>query len=208
MRENECGASVPKPLGFHVELLAGSAIEPYIEKMTEFRLKYFRVYPYLCEGTREEEMTSVRRYIDSASGHILVLKDENDNFGGFLTGISILESSYSSEFSAVLPCPEKAFYIGELIFAESFRGRDGIQKCLEYFHLIKEMGYESVCCITVQRAEDHPLKPDKYRDVSVLCKVLGFKKIEQTITISWPVIQSDGIALPMGNIMNIWVRDL
>jgi hypothetical protein len=208
MLENECGASVPKSLGFHVELLTGSAIEPYIEQMIDFRLKYFRVFPYLCEGTREEEMASVRRYIDSPTGHVLVLKDESENFGGFLTGISISESSYSADFTPVLTCPEKAFYIGEMIFAESFRGRDGIQKCLEYFHLIKEMGYESVCCITVQREADHPLRPTGYRDVSSLCKVLGFRKIEQIIMIPWDVIQSDGNPLPMDNVMNIWVRDL
>lgn len=208
MLENECGTSVAGSLGFHVELLKGSAIEPYAEQMIDFRLKYFRVFPYLCDDTREEEMGSVRRYIDSPTGHVLVLKDKNKNFGGFLTGVSISESSYSSEFSAVLKCPEKAFYIGEMIFAESFRGRDGIQKCFEYFHLIKEMGYASVCCITVQRAADHPLKPARYRDVSSLCKVLGFAKIEQTITIPWSVIQSDGAALLMDNVMNIWVRDL
>ncbi len=208
MLESDCSAFVPKASGFHVELLTGSSVEPYIEQMIEFRLKYFRVFPYLCEGTREEEMASVMRYIDSPTGHVLALKDENENFGGFLTGISILESSYSSEFGAVLTCPEKTFYIGEMIFAESFRGRDGIQRCLEYFHLIKEMGYKSVCCITVQRAENHPLKPEGYRDVSSLCKVLGFKKIEQTIIIPWSVIQSDGKALLMDNVMNIWVRDL
>lgn len=208
MLENEFNVSVPKSSGFHVELLIGVDIEPYVEQMIEFRLKYFQVFPYLCEGTRDEEMASVRRYIDSPTGHVLVLKDENQNFGGFLTGISISESCYSAEFGAVLTCPEKAFYIGEMIFAEAFRGRDGIQKCLEYFHLIKEMGYASVCCITVQRGEDHPLKPAKYRDVSVLCKLLGFKEIEQTIMIPWPVIHGDGNALLMDNVMTIWVRDL
>jgi hypothetical protein len=208
MQENERGASVSKPSGFQVELLTGSAIEPYIEQMVDFNLKYFRMFPYLCEGVRDEEIESARRYIDSPTGHVLVLKDANESFGGFLTGISIPESDYYADFSAVLKKPEKTFYIGEMIFAESFRGRDGLQKCLDYFHLIKEMGYESVCCLVVQRAADHPLKPKGYRGVSSLCKMLGFKKIEKTISIPWSVIQSDGGALPMDNIMNIWLRDL
>lgn len=208
MQENERNAFVSKTSGFQVELLTGSAIEPYIEHMVDFNLKYFRMFPYLCEGVREEEVESARRYIDSPTGHVLVLKDKNENFGGFLTGISALESDYHADFSAVLKNPEKAFYIGEMIFAESFRGRDGMQKCLEYFYLIKEMGYESVCCLVVQRAADHPLKPTGHRDVSSLCKMLGFKKIEETISIPWSVIQSDGSSLPMDNVMNIWVRDL
>lgn len=208
MSENEYKGSAVKSSRFYVELVSGSDIEPYVEQMIDFRLKYFRVFPYLCEGTREEEMVSVRRYIDSSTGHALVLKDENENFGGFLTGISINESIYADEFKAALAYPEKTFYIGEMIFAESFRGKDGIQKCLEYFHLIKEMGYEYVCCISVQRSGDHPLKPAKYCNVSSLCKVLGFKKAQQTITIPWAVLQSDGTSSLMDNVMDIWVRDL
>lgn len=208
MSENKSKGSLVEFSNFRVELLAGADIEPYVEQIVDFRLKYFRVFPYLCEGTREEEMASVRRYIDSSTGHALVLKDEHENFGGFLTGISINESIYADEFKAVLPYPEKTFYIGEMIFAESFRGKDGIQKCLEYFYLISKMGYEHVCCISVQRADDHPLKPAKYCNVSSLCKVLGFKKAQQTITIPWAVVQGDGTSLLMDNIMDIWVRDL
>jgi hypothetical protein len=193
--------------GLRVEMVSGADMQPYLERIVEYRLKYFKEFPYLYQGNVEEEVEFVEQYIKSSTARVLVLKDQCGNFGGFATGISVMESSHADKLGVIINQPENVYYIGEMIFDELFRGKDGFRQCLSYFQNIKEMGYKKVCFITVQRDGKYP-RPINYHDHEGAWGVTGFEKYEQTITISWPVIQVGGDSVAQENILNIWIKKL
>ena len=199
-----------------VEMVQGEAISRYEHFIIEWRLQYFKEFPYLYNGTLVQEKEFSAQYIKEPSARVIVAKNEGDFCGyceedyflGFATGISVSESTLAEVLEPVLDQPRETYYIGEVIFSKAARGKGLLDACLSYLDEIRKMGYTKVCFITVQRDENHPMRPAHYRDGEAAWLHFGFEKSEQTITVPWDTIQPNGSTVLTDNVLNVWVKNL
>ena len=56
---------MPDTLTFHE--LSGPALEPWLDALGALRIRVFREYPYLYDGTLEYEREYLRTYVNAAS---------------------------------------------------------------------------------------------------------------------------------------------
>ncbi|MDY6799236.1 MAG: hypothetical protein SVX28_11015 [Pseudomonadota bacterium] len=68
--------------------LTGKALEPWLERVAELRIRVFRDFPYLYDGSRAYETEYLKTYINSEMA-ICVLAQEGDQVVGASTGLAL-----------------------------------------------------------------------------------------------------------------------
>lgn len=154
----------------------GSAFAQWLEPVAALRIRVFREFPYLYEGTLDYEKRYLQRYIDSA-GSTLVLALEGDDVVGASTALPMKDAD--SEFQQ--PFREQAFnlddvyYFGESVLLNEYRGQ-GIGH--RFFDERERAAREQGCTITtfcaVQRPADHPARPRDYVPLDAFWKKRGY----------------------------------
>ena len=66
---------------FHFHAFTGRSLEPWLEALGELRIRVFREYPYLYDGTLEYEREYLRRYLDARDSLVVIVTGENGNPG-------------------------------------------------------------------------------------------------------------------------------
>lgn len=196
-----------------LKLHRGAEAGPFIERLAEFRITYFREYPYLYQGTPAYEAQYLKGYYENPRA-LLVTVHQQGALTGISTGIPLGESDGITQGAAALLAraglrPEAAYYFGEIILAPEARG-SGL--CRRIFRLQEQaaaaLGYKATCLLSVLRPADHPLKPPGYRETDTLWRHLGYSPLEGTVSFSWPVIQPQGPPVEQENPMALWAKAL
>ena len=65
----------------NIQQYSGKEMEPQIETLGEFRLRYFREFPYLYIGTKENEQGHLAEYLANPSTRLFVAKDGEKTVG-------------------------------------------------------------------------------------------------------------------------------
>lgn len=188
---------------------SGQEMQPAIEVLREFRLRYFREFPYLYVGTQESEQKYLGEYLANPSARLFVAQDNDETVG---VGIGILLSSEKDILESLTESLGRYglnsadfFYIGEMIFAPEYRGR-GIGKRM--FDMLKKAGNEQgatrFCFLAVDRDADDPRRPPSYVDSAMIFQKLGFQKTPIQVAFDWPTIQKDGSAPKIVNMLSLW----
>jgi hypothetical protein len=91
-----------------IEVLKGSEVIPYLKKLMDIRLLFYRDYPYLYDGSIEDEENYLRMWGNSENT-LLVIAKRNDEVVGAIIGLPFSESPEENreafqnlEISAVL----------------------------------------------------------------------------------------------------------
>jgi len=200
-------------LSFEISLLVGKAVEEYLDVLIQFRLDYFKEYPYLYFGTSSSERKYLSTYMSHQKGAVAIAKYKDDVVG-FLTGVPLLAfNEMAKKIQLMFHDPntllDDYFYFGDVIVSPQYRSHGLATRLFSKFDTaIQQWGFKNACLLTIVREENHPLKPKHYKVTNSLWNHLGFLKTPVKIKIQWPTIQVNGEIKDEVNVLDFWSKKI
>lgn len=191
-----------------IEQLRGAEIAGQLDALAEVRIRVFRAFPYLYEGSQEYEAKYLDTYIQCPRSLAILIWD-----GARCIGASTVLPLADAGAEAQQPFRdgghniEDIDYFGESVLLPEYRGR-GLG--VKFFELREAhaatLGLKTCAFCSVQRPSDHPAKPADYVPNDAFWTRRGYRKApEITTTFSWPDIgETESTAKPM----TFWLRTL
>ena len=198
--------------GYSIVLLSGDSIQPILSFIEQMRLSYFREYPYLYEGTLQEERV-YSAWFSKLKDSMVAVVYYNNKPVGFLTGTSFVD--FSEHYTGSLTLfrnagldPEQYYYFGEVIIQKEHRGNSLSRKLFELLEqYVRDLGYTKTCLVT-ESHKTHPCKPTDYRELDGLWIRLGYIKTSAGITFKWNTLQVNGTKERQEHVLMYWIKDL
>lgn len=152
--------------GMTLKCLNGPEAKPYILDIARIRMTVFRSFPYLYEGDFQYEAEYLKTYLGSSDSIVIIVRD-GDRVVGAATGLP-LDHQEVPEFQK--PFLEKKidvtpiFYFGESVLLKPYRGRGwGVRFFQEREAHARRLGrFDTIAFCSVDRPQDHPLRPVNY----------------------------------------------
>lgn len=157
----------------------GEAIAPWIDDLAALRIRVFRDFPYLYDGTPAYEQQYLRTYAQSPRS-LFVLALDGDRVVGVSTGIPMADETdaFKVPFVAAGLAPAGIFYFGESVLLPQYRGRGiGVRFFEErerYALAGGQCRYTAFCA--VERPADHPLRPPGYQPLDAFWTHRGYRR--------------------------------
>jgi GNAT superfamily N-acetyltransferase len=154
-------------------------LKKYIPDLASLRIRVFRDFPYLYDGTTEYEEKYLKTYTDCAES-VVVLVLDGDTVVGATTGLPM--DAETPEFQKPFVengfDPAKIFYCAESVLLPEYRGRGIYPKFFaEREGHARSLGrFDTVTFCCVQRPEDHPLRPADYVPLDRIWTKFGYVK--------------------------------
>lgn len=189
------------------QLLTGNGIADVLDDLATLRLEIFREYPYLYEGRREDELKYLGSYAAAPDACVILARD-GSNVIGAATGMPLIheDAQMIDAFAgAALPL-EKIYYIGELLFRPAYRNGGLGQKLLGQIesHICTLGRYSRLTCATVERPDDHPLRPSGYIPITSFLDRTGFVRLTG-VTAHFTWRETDGVK--RDHPMQFWLKE-
>jgi GNAT superfamily N-acetyltransferase len=187
----------------------GAAIGELFEPLAELRIAVFREFPYLYEGTTDYEKQYLQRYTRSEQAVVFAVFD-GPLLVGATTALPLRDEmpELLAPFAAAGLDPDPVFYFGESLLLPAYRGRGLGHRFFDEreAHARQQGTYHTTCFCAVERAPDHPDRPDGYRSNEVFWQKRGYLKTPalQT-TLDWP---DRGQPESTPKTMTFWLRKL
>jgi GNAT superfamily N-acetyltransferase len=192
---------------FHIHELAGGQLEPWLDALGGLRIRVFRDYPYLYDGSLEYERDYLRVYQRSGNGLVVIVTDTGGNPVGATTCLPLSEEGpeFQLPFLKHGMDPGRILYLGESIVLPEWRGL-GLGK--EFFTRREAharcLGLDTAAFCAVDRPDDHPCRPAGYRPLDGFWKTRGFvKRPDLQATFSWKEI---GEAAESPKSLTFWMK--
>lgn len=191
-----------------VETLTGVALSEAVDDIARLRIAVFRDWPYLYEGTMENEHSYLQAYEMSDRAIALAVYD-GDWLVGASTGAPLSEHAedFADAFEGTSLDIDTIFYCGESVLLPRYRGRGlGHQFFEAREEYARGMGFEKICFASVVRPPDHPLKPAAYRALDPFWEKRGYARLPGVVAqFAWKdVDQVSETTKPL----QMWIRDL
>lgn len=191
-----------------IEQLRGADIASQLDALADVRIRVFRAFPYLYEGSREYEAKYLDVYLKCPRSLAVLVWDDARCIGAS-TALPLpnAEAEAQAPFLAGGHVVETIDYFGESVLLPEYRGR-GLG--VKFFELreahAREQGLSVCAFCSVQRPDDHPARPADYVPNDAFWTKRGYRKApEITTTYSWPDIgERDESNKPM----TFWLRTL
>lgn len=148
----------------HFVSLRGKNIEPHLHDIAQLRIRVFREFPYLYDGSIEYEMHYLEAYVRSTRS-LVVLAKEGGQAVGATTALPLADADaeFSEAFTAHGIDPGKVYYFGESVLLPGYRGRGYGHRFFDAREATaRESGFSLASFCAVVRPTDHPLKPPGY----------------------------------------------
>lgn len=159
--------------------LCGAELEPWLDALGALRIRVFREYPYLYEGSLEYERNYLRIYQECPRSLVVLVTDTAGDLVGATTCMPLAEEAPEIRAPFVDAGIDVAdcLYFGESIVLPAWRGH-GLGK--EFFvrreaHA-RKLGLKTTAFCAVDRPDDHPLRPAGYRTLDAFWKDRGYSK--------------------------------
>ncbi len=189
--------------------LQGGEARPYGRALADLRVRVFRDYPYIYEGTAEYEEHYLERYFAAEHSLIVLLRD-GDRFVGATTGMHAAEEegAFRLAFTRKGFDPQRIFYCGESVLLSEYRGQGWgkafFQEREAYARGLG--GIEALSFCAVVRPEQHPRRPKDYEPLDGFWQKIGFHKVPGLTTIyEWLDL---GETQPTEKLMQFWMKDI
>jgi GNAT superfamily N-acetyltransferase len=178
-----------------IRRLTGAAILPHLSDVARLRIRVFREFPYLYDGTEESE----RKYLESYSSSprsVCVLALDDGEVVGASTGLPLEESdeSFRRPFAEAGIEVSSVFYFGESVLDRAYRGQGiGHRFFDEREAHAAELGFAMTAFCAVERPDDHPLKPADHRSNDAFWSKRGYVlRPDLKARLSWQQVDSPG----------------
>lgn len=190
------------------QLLTGAAIADGLDDVATLRLDIFQEYPYLYQGRREDELNYLVTYAEAPDACIILAYDGSVIIGA-ATGMPLIheDAQMVDAFAGTSFSLEELYYVGELLFRPAYRNCGLGQKLLARLesHIHSLGRYRKLTCATVERLDDHPLRPHDYIPVTRFLARTGFVRLPgMTTHITWS--ETDGVK--RDHHMQFWSKKL
>jgi GNAT superfamily N-acetyltransferase len=193
--------------GISGHLLTGTAIEGALDDLATLRLEIFKEYPYLYQGQRSDELDYLGTYVEAPDASVVLAYDGN-TAAGAVTGMPLVQDArmLAAFTGAAFPLSQ-VYYIGELLFRPEYRNSGLGQKLLAVLenHIGSLGSYSKLTCATVERPDDHPIRPHDYIPITRFLARTGFARLSG-VTTSFEWLETDGIK--RDHPMQFWIKDL
>jgi len=191
-----------------LELLRGSDLGPHLDALAALRIRVFRDWPYLYEGTADYERHYLETYLRSPNS-LIVLVWDGEACVGASTVLPLAEASADAQKPFVEGGHDvgRIDYFGESILLKPYRGRGHGVSFFEAREAHAQLMELPVCAFcAVERPEQHPLKPADYVPNDAFWARRGYRKAPEIRThYSWPDIgETETSAKPT----TFWLREL
>ena len=187
----------------------GAGIGDVSDDLARLRIAVFRDYPYLYEGSVAYEKHYLQTYLQAGHSFLFAVYD-GDTMVGATTCIPLKDETAEIR----KPFEEAGFdigpicYFGESILLPAYRGAGlGHRFFDEREAHARSLGMFETCCFcSVDRGDDHPLKPADYRPNDVFWLKRGYQK-EPALqsTMEWPDL-GEPVSTP--KTMIFWIKAL
>ncbi len=190
------------------QLLTGTAIAERLDDLATLRLDIFLEYPYLYQGLRKDELTYLSTYAEAPDACIILAYDGACIIGA-ATGMPLIheDAQMRDAFAGTALPLDEIYYVGELLFRPPYRNCGLGQKLLaQQENHIRSLGiYRTLTCATVERPDDHPLRPPDYIPITQFLARTGFARLPGVIThFRWR--ETD--CVKRDHCMQFWVKNL
>jgi GNAT superfamily N-acetyltransferase len=189
------------------QLLTGTAIADGIDDIATLRLDIFHEYPYLYQGRREDELNYLGTYTETPDSYV-ILAYAGGAVIGAATGMPLVhgDAQMLDAFAGTSLPLEELYYVGELLFRPAYRNCGLGQKLLAQLEShIRSLGsYRTLTCATVERPDDHPLRPPDYIPITRFLVRTGFARLPGVTThFRWR--ETDGVK--RDHCMQFWGKE-
>ena len=191
-----------------IELATGAAIAPYLGAVAALRIAVFREYPYLYEGSIDDEHRYLASYASSPASLVVVALDGSRAVGAS-TALPLVDHS-----DAVVPplaragfAPGSVYYFGESVLEPAYRGRGlGSRFFDERERRARELGFATAAFCAVDRPPDHPRRPRDYQPPGGLWQRHGFVRRADIVgDFAWRDLGDAGETVKP---MVFWIKEL
>ena len=193
-----------------IQTYQGQNMATEIGVLADFRLRYFREFPYLYVGTKENEREHTGEYLANPTARLIVARDADETVGVAIGTLLSTETGIIEQTGEQLHhcgiAPERFFYFGEMIFEPEYRNRGIGHRMLETLkNTGREQRAERFCFLAVAREMNDPRRPVGHVDSAMIFKKFGFEKTSISMTFEWPTLQPDGSVVKAANRLDLWV---
>lgn len=176
-----------------IRRLTGAAIVPHLSDVARLRIRVFREFPYLYEGSEESERKYLESYAASPRSVCVLALDDGEVIGAS-TGLPLGESdeAFRRPFAEGGIEVSSVFYFGESVLDRAHRGRGIGHRFFDEreAHAV-ELGFTMTAFCAVERSDDHPMKPADYRSNDVFWSKRGYVlRPELKARLSWQQVDS------------------
>ncbi|MCR9064116.1 MAG: GNAT family N-acetyltransferase [Cytophagales bacterium] len=186
----------------------GGEIKEVLNELGNLRIHVFLDFPYLYEGSLEYEKEYLQTYIDSQESMLFSVWDGNKMVGA-TTCIPLKDETIEIKepFEKAGISIEEIFYFGESILLKPFRGKGLGHRFFQERenHVATFDHYKSMYFCGVERAKNHPLKPEDYQPLDKFWNTRGFAPTALVSYFEWKDIDEE---TPSKKKMNYWKKDL
>lgn len=190
------------------QLLTGPAIADALDDLALLRLDIFPEYPYLYQGRKDDELTYLNTYAEVPDGCVILARDGFTVIGA-ATGMPLIheDAQVVDAFSGTALPLNEVYYVGELLFCTAYRNGGLGRKLLDRLEShIRSLGrYHTLTCATVERPDDHPLRPRDYIPISRFLARTGFVRLPG-VTSHFIWRETDGVK--RSHPMQFWNKEL
>lgn len=161
-----------------IRRVTGKAVLPYLSEVAALRIRVFREFPYLYDGTEGYERDYLETYAESARS-VFVLAFDGEKVVGASTGLPLEEAdeAFLRPFAEAGIERRDVFYFGESVLATSYRGQGiGHRFFDERESYVLELGFSTTAFCSVVREPGHPLCPENYRSNDAFWTKRGYRK--------------------------------
>ncbi|MDU0457523.1 MAG: GNAT family N-acetyltransferase [Geobacteraceae bacterium] len=191
-----------------MQLLTGAAIADVLDDLATLRLDIFPEYPYLYQGRREDELEYLLSYAEAPDACVILAYDGAAVIGA-VTGMPLMheDAQMIDAFAGASFQTDEVYYVGELLFRPTFRNFGLGQKVLAQLEShIRSLGcYRTLTCATVERHDQHPLRPIDYTPITRFLARTGFTRLTG-VTTRFVWRETDGIRRE--HLMQFWAKEL
>lgn len=187
----------------------GPALEPHLDALGALRIAVFHEYPYLYDGSLENEREYLRTYVNSPRSLVVLAFDEavGGRVVGATTCLPMVDEGpeFQTAFVQAGYDLSTICYFGESILLPSHRGQ-GVGK--EFFKRreahVQALGFKLSTFCAVDRPPGHPLCPPDYRPLDTFWQEQGYtKRPELQATFTWKEI---GEATESPKTLTFWTK--
>lgn len=197
-------------VGAALQLLSlhGAAIEPYLDALAALRIRVFRDWPYLYEGSISYERQYLQSYL-RCSESIVVLALQGEDCVGATTALPLLaaEAEWQAPFVAAGLALNNTLYFGESVVLPDYRGLGvGVAFFAAREAHARAYGLSECSFCAVQRPAEHPLRPAGYSGNESFWHKRGYRPRPELVGhYDWPDI---GAAESSRKTMQYWSKTL
>lgn len=189
------------------------ALQALLPALADLRVRVFRDFPYLYDGSPEAELKYLAPYAQAEDNLLVAVCPAGDSPQKQMVGASTAlplkaaDAPFRQAFTDAGIDPESVFYFGESVLLPDYRGAGlGHRFFDERERFAREQGYAITTFCAVTRANDHPARPRDYRSLEAFWQSRGYRQVDGlSCDYPWKEI---GQPAETQHAMQFWIRQL